>query len=34
MEEILHQLRLVVYPHYFQGFHVRWLALGFLKHQQ
>ncbi len=30
-----HQLRLVVYPIIYDGFlHPRWLALGFLNHQQ
>ena len=35
LEEILHQLRLVVYPHYLQGFiHPNGGCLGFLNHQQ
>ena len=35
MEEILHQLRLVVYPIYLQGFfYIPGSCLGFLNHQQ
>ena len=32
--ELLHQLRLVVYPIIYKVSHISWLALGFLKHQQ
>ena len=36
MEEILHQVRLVVHPHYLQGIDTsfRWCLAGFLSHQQ
>ena len=36
MVEILHQLRLAIHPIIYKKFyhHPRWLALGFLNHQQ